>query len=146
MKRLLGLCLFALTLIPAAAHAQTGRDVWEILDQTVPLPSQPGADAMRVSFSTATGGYATITTSTAACAGSATLVLAANASAQTSSFCNEGTISVRIGPSNISSTVGSLVGAGVCVGLDGPKSYFRSSLYCASTGATQKISTLQGAP
>lgn len=105
----------------------------------------PASQSGSWTTTTAADSITSVPISTGACAGTATLVLAADATAKTSMFCNEGSESVRIGDSNITASVGLLVTGETCVSLDGPGAAFHAALYCIRTGASsQNYSTARG--
>lgn len=149
---LLALCF------PASAATVTGGDVrtdiWRIRGVAVSTGTGTAdSGTQRVTFAldgssipVNSSAFTVVTVSTAACAATATLVLPSNSNRTASLVCNEGADAVRVGPSSVSATVGLLVIADSCVGLDNPNRY-TGALYCIRTGdSDMKISAIEGTP
>lgn len=110
-----------------------------------PVSDNGGSLTVDGSLTVVPGSWTTPVTSTGACGVAATLAIAAQASAKTAMFCNEGADAVRVGPAGVTATVGTLVLGSSCVGLDGPSSSFQGSLFCIrTTGSDQAFNTFQG--
>jgi len=122
-----------------AAHPAAGA--------VFPISDNGGSITVDGTLSVSPGSWTTTVVSTGACGAAATLAIAAQASAKTAMFCNEGTDAVRVGPSSITSSVGTKVLGSSCVPLDGPSSAFQGALYCIrTTGSDQAFNTFQGLP